>query len=67
VDSDQLAAAKQQRDSVKERLRLMRQGDMKSKAGPQLEYDTTDVTIAQGQQQLEALVRKIERLEKEND
>ncbi len=66
MGSDELETAERERDGIKERLRLLREGSMKTLTGPQLENDTTDISIEQAEQQLKALERKIARL-KEKD
>jgi hypothetical protein len=60
--TDELASAKQERDKLKERIRLLREGGMRTKAGVNLENDTTDVTLHQAEQQLQAVERRIDRL-----
>ena len=66
MSSDEMEEAKRQRDSFKQRIKLMRDGKMKTCVGPQLEIDTTCQSIEQAEQSLAALERKIARLENEN-
>jgi hypothetical protein len=63
MESDELKAAKRERDGVKERLILLRGGLLTTLTGPQLETDTTAMSTLQAEQQLEALERKVVRLE----
>ena len=49
MGSDELEATTRQRDGVRERIRLMREGAMKTLTGPQLEHDTTHMSIQQAE------------------
>lgn len=66
MERDELKSAKQERDKAKARLRLLRNGGLRTRAGSQLEIDTTPASILETEQQLEAFERSVAELEREN-
>jgi hypothetical protein len=63
MQDDELTEAERQRDAFARRIQLMREGKMKTCTGPQLETETTGVTLKQAEQSKAALDRRIARLE----
>jgi hypothetical protein len=66
MSDNELEEVKRQRDSLTQRIQLMRDGKMHTCMGSPCEIDTTAMSIEQAEQSLAALERKIAWLEKRN-
>ena len=67
MNSDELAEAKRQLAGFVDRLKLMRDGKLKTNKIEGSDYlDTTSISILQAEESVAALERKIARLEDDN-